>query len=80
MSYINFLSIFGQVQKFQDEEIAHSIRICESLLDETPSAATIEVFEKFDFSCFHGDAPEEDIRTSIVEEKNLLPFHLVILQ
>ena len=49
----------------QDEEISksstHSIRICESLLHETPSAATVEVFEKFDVSCFHADALEEDI-------------------
>ena len=71
--YINFLSSFVQVKKFQDEEIAHSIQICESLLDDTPSTAAIEVFEKFDFSCFDATTPKQDIQTSIVEEKLL--FH-----
>ena len=52
LSHINFLSSFVQVHNFQDEEIAHSIRICESLLDETPSAIAIKVFEKFDVFMF----------------------------
>ena len=46
LSYIIFLSSFVQVQKFQDEEIAYSIQICESLLDETPCVVAMEVFEK----------------------------------
>ena len=55
--YINFLSSFVQVQKIQDEEIAHSIRVCESLLDETPYTVVLDVFEKFDFSCLHVAPP-----------------------
>ena len=67
-----------QAQKFQDEEISHSIRICESLLDETPFVAAINFFVKFNFSCFHADTPQQYILTSIVEKN--LPFHSVILQ
>ena len=61
LSYINFLYSFVQVQKFQDEEISHSICICESLLDVTPSVVAINVFEKFNFSCFDAISLEEDI-------------------
>ena len=67
LSYINFLSSFVQVKKSQDEVIDHSIRICESLLDETPYTVVLDVFEKFDFSCFRVASIEEDIQASIIE-------------
>ena len=66
-----------EVEVVQDEEMiessTQSIRICESLLDETPSTADIEVCEKFDVSCFHLANIEEEIQTYIVEEE--LSFH-----
>ena len=51
-----------------EESPTHSIQICESLLEETPSANPIDCFEKFDVSRFHVDSPKEDIGTSIIEE------------
>ena len=60
----------------QDEEIVesstHSIRIVESLLVVTPPVSP-KVYEISNISFSHAVDPEEDIQTSIVEEK--LSFH-----
>ena len=64
-------SIISQEDEvLQDEEITKSST--NSIQNQTHFVATLEIFEKFDVSCFHGDTSEKNIQNSIVEK---LSFH-----